>query len=354
MSGLFSNPANWGITDYLQGQPGGDPTPGFNAPSAAPLYRALVGTSAPPSYTVPAGTGTDTRAVLGATSTAQQIPSTEGNPTASGAGGQTIDPQTLAQYDQAIGNLNAGIGRLGDQYNSGNSAIGASYNNALNQLLLGRNRGQQSYDTNKQQTGQDFIQGKNTIGANAGSTLSGLFRLLGARGAGGGSAYNLVAPQAVARGATIQRADATNTYGQNNQALDTNWNNFLTDYNNQVSGAGNQRDQAKQTLQQQIDSSRANLLQSLAQLTGQRTAYAGGDATAASQPYLDQANALLDKASNYSTPEINYQTNAYQAPSLASYTSSPVTPTYQGQAPQNDYFSPYLSALLGKKQLATG
>lgn len=286
-------------------------------------------------------------------------PAAPGSTTSGGASGSattsSVDPNLIAQYDQAIGNTNSAIGRLDPTLQSGYSGIDASYQNALNQLLLGKNQGQQAYDTNKLQTGQNYVGAKNTIGANAGNTLNGLLRLLGSRGAGGGSAYNISAPGAVARGATLQRQDAGNTFGQNNQALDTNWNNFLTGYNNQVSSAGSQKDQQRQSLEQSINTNRATLLQSLAQLQAQKASAAGGNPVSASQASLNQANALLNQNANYTTAPINYQTQAYTAPSLASYNTNPqAAPTFNGQAPTSDYFSPYLSSLLGKKQPAVG
>jgi hypothetical protein len=178
-----------------------------------------------------------------------------------------------------------------------------------------------------------------------------LQRLLGSRGAGGSSAYNQVAPEAVGREATLQRTGASNTFGQNNQALDTNWNNFLTGYNNEVAGAGAQRDQQRQGLQSNVETNRASLLQTLAQLSAQRAQAAGGNGVGAAQPFLDQANAVLDHISNYNVAPINYQTQAYAAPDLANYTVNPnAAPTAQGQPASTDYFSPYLAALLGKKQ----
>lgn len=287
--------------------------------------------------------------ILGTNTTA---PSGGGGGGGASPSGQGVD---LSGYDQAINNTQAGINRLPNQLSSGNSGIDASYQNALNQLLLGRNQGQSAYNTNKQQTATGYVGNKNTIGANAGSTLNSLERLLGSRGAGGSLAATGqgqgTARGEVTRNATLQRQDASNTFGQNNQALDTNWNNYLTGYNNQVAGAGNQRDQQKQSLQSSIDSNRATLLQSLAQLQAQRGQAAGGTGVGAAQPYLDQANQLLDQTSNYTTAPINYQTQAYQAPSLSSYDFNPqATPTYQNQSQGNDYFSPYLAALLGKKQ----
>lgn len=279
-------------------------------------------------------------------------------PTTGGGGGgaaapaaPVIDHNLIAQYDQGIGNLNAAVGRLPGQLSSGNSTIDSSYTNAINQLLGAKNIANQGYTTNKNQTGADYVTSKNTIGANAGSSLNGLLRLLGSHGAGGSSAATISAPGAVARQATQQRADVGSTFGRNNQTLDTNWNNYVTENNNQVNSAGSQRDNQKSELQRSIDSNKASLLQQLAQLSGQRAQAAGGNATGAAQPYLDQANAVLDRSSNYTTAPINYQTQAYQAPDLAKYTfNSNSAPTVQGQSPSNDYYSPYLQALLGKKQ----
>lgn len=282
------------------------------------------------------------------------------NPPQSNGGGNTqvIDPQLqalLGSYGQSINNTQSAIDRLPGQQNSGNQAIDTSYTNALNQLLLGENQARGTYQDNKHQTGVDYVGAKNTIGANAGSSLSGLLRLLGSRGAGGSSAATLAgagtARGAVGTVATQQRNDVTNTFGANNRALDNNWGNYEVGVNNQRSSAGNQRDQSKQSLDQSINTNRATLLQQLASLSGQKAAAAGGDPNAASQPYLDQANQILDQTANYSTPPISYQTQAYTAPDLSQYTTNPnAAPTFQGQSAGNDYYSPYLAALLGKKQ----
>jgi hypothetical protein len=241
---------------------------------------------------------------------------------------------------QAISSINSAIGRLGAQQTSGNSSIDSSYQNAINQLLLGKNQGEQAYNTNKQDVATGYVGAKNTIGAQAGESLNGLLRLLGSRGAGGSSASD-AARQAVARGAGLQRSDVGNTFGQNNRSLDTGWNNYLTGYNNEVSSASSQRDQAKQGLEQSINTNRASLLQTLAGLQS---------SSGSAQPYLDQANSILDRAASYTVAPINYQTQAYQAPSAASYTTAPnATPQFDRSA-GSDYFSPFLQTLLGKKQ----
>lgn len=259
-------------------------------------------------------------------------------------------PQLAAAYDQAINNTQAQYDRQGNILNSGYSDISSSLQNALNQLLLNRNRGETSYKENKQTSATDYVGAKNQIGSQAGESINGLQRLLGARGAGGSSAYLQAAPQAVTRGATLQRGTAANQFGANSRALDSNYNNFLIDYGNQVNSANSQSGQQRKSLESSIDTNRASLLQSLAQLQAQKAEALGGSTTAASQPYLDQANSILDHLSNYQTAPINYQTNAYQAPSLASYQTA-ANPTAQFNSNAGgDYYSPFLQSLLGKKQ----
>lgn len=264
-----------------------------------------------------------------------------------GPSGAGTDPNQIATYNQTIDNTNQAINRLNPQLNSGLAGIDSSYQDAYNKLLLGKSQANQTYDTNVLSNKQNFVGGKNTVSANAGQTLNGLQRLLGSRGAGGSSTATIAAPQAVDRQATLQRTDLTNTFGQNAKSLDQNWGSFLQDYNNNLNSIGSQRDQGKTKLQNDIASQKANLLQTLAGLQAQRD-----NNPASGQGSLDAANALLNQVANSpGVAPITFNAQAYTAPNLSSYTTNPnATPTYQGQAPSNDYFSPYLSALVGKKQ----
>jgi len=322
------------------------------------------------------------------------------------------DDINRAVYDQGIGDVNSSIGRLGPQFDVLRSNYEGQYNEALSRLLqgqqrnqtvaekatkqnledynLGKTQAQTAYDTTKLQTRQDYVGAKNTIGSQAGTALNSLRRLLGSRGAGGGSAYNIAAPQAVARNASIQRSNVGQTFGRNQQALDTSFNtniaaldtnfnrnkaaqdtalqNYLSDINTQQAGLGTQLTENKNALQAEINRNKADLLSKLSGLTTQRWAISGlsgTDAVASGQPYLNQANELRSQADqlgrltprdiNVNLP--NYQAPAYtpapayQAPDLSSYiVGANPAPTYQGQPQGNDYFSPYLAALLGRKR----
>lgn len=281
-------------------------------------------------------------------------PTYSGTTYASGGAGGAVDPNTLAQYDQEIGNVNSAINRLPGQLATGNKNIDTAYNSSYDTLQGQKATGQRDYNTNKNTTAQNFVQAKNTIGSQAGNSLNSLLRLLGARGAGGSLAATQVAPTAVARNATLQRTGEGNTFAQNNQNLDTQWNDFLTGWNTDLQDIGRQRTDSQHSLQAKIDQTKAQLLQNLATLQGQRTDAAGGNAVSAAQPYLDQANSLLSQADSLGTETPVYKTapHVYTAPNLASYTVNPNAAPVMGNGDSGslDMLTPYLSLLMGKKQ----
>jgi hypothetical protein len=92
-------------------------------------------------------------------------------------GGATTYNNNVGQYDQGINQINSALGNLGGQQASANSKIDSSYQDALNQLLVGKNQANESYKTNVLQNRQDYSAGKNTVRSRAGSSLNGLLRL---------------------------------------------------------------------------------------------------------------------------------------------------------------------------------
>lgn len=256
--------------------------------------------------------------------------------------------QNVAGFDQGIGNVNAGLGRLPGQLDVGNRNIDTGYNSGLNQLNQSKTTAQGAYDTTKTQQRQDYVGTKNTIGANAGNSLNGLLRLLGSRGAGGGSVAQFNAPQAIGREASIQRSGAGQTFGRNEQTLDTNWNNFNTGWDNSLQDLGRQRDNSRNSLQSQIESTRGGLLQQLAQLQGQRASAIGGNPAAAAQPYLDSANQALSQSDQLGlqSPVFQVQPTVYNAPNLDAYTANPFATPQSSKSSLSDSVTPYFTSLL--------
>lgn len=279
---------------------------------------------------------------------------TSGSATTSSSSGGT--PVNLAMYDPSIAQQQSALGRTDNQQSIGVANADTAYNQALNQLNQQKALDNQTYNANTNSTKQDFVSAKNTIGANAGNSLNSLLRLLGAHGAGGGSAALISAPGAVAQQATQQRTGASNTYGKNLQSLDINWGNYLNSFNQNVSAQGIKHQNDVNAAIASADKTRVDTLNSLADLLGKRASIQGGNANAAAQPYLNQANAFSGQYDDLqrATPVPQVAPLVYNAPDLANYTVNPnAAPTVQGQAQANDYTSPYLAALLGKKQQST-
>ncbi len=277
-----------------------------------------------------------------------------GSGAASAGGGAATD---LSSYDQGIDATNAQINGIDP---STNNAIGTAENNyqtLINQLTQAKAQTDQQYNTGKTTNSQDYVTAKNTINTNTGQTIGGISRLLGSRGAGGQSAGDYAALVAAGQG-TQQRAGAGQTFGKNQQSLDQNYGTFINGYNQNVTNAGLQKENDVKSIRASAATNKANLLQSLATLINQRTSAAGGSGVAKSQPYVEQAKALLGEATSLSKPTpVAAQTPlTYTAPSLASYISNPTNVAVgdSGGSAATDTGSTFLSALLNRnKKLQT-
>jgi len=285
---------------------------------------------------------------------AQQIQ----DPSAPANGGSTLTAGNgsgggdLSSYDQAIDATNAQINNLTPTENSLLQGIYNQYQRTINSLDQSKASADKTYGANKAASAQDFNGAKNTIRTNTGATINGIDSLLGARG-GGGQAAGDYAALLAGKAGTGQLNEAGTTFGKNEQALDTGYNDFLTGYKTNVTNAGLQRDSDVNSTTANIRTQKANLLQSLASLINERTAAAGGKGTSASQPYADEAKALLTSAAAIGTPKpvAPITPTVYTAPSLTSYTTNPTTVATGGNG-ATDTSQPFWASLLNRdKQL---
>jgi hypothetical protein len=291
--------------------------------------------------------------VLGANT---NTPATGSGSTTDGtATSSTGNGANLSSYDQGIDTTNAEINDLTPTYNNDLASIANSYQTTMNNLNQQNALTKQSYNTAKTQDARGYVTTKNAINTNTGNTISSVDRLLGARGAGGESAGDYAALLAGKQG-TGQRAQAGLTFGQNEQGLDTNYNNTENAYTMDTRNADLQRTQAVNAAQAKFDTNKANLLTALATLTNERTAAAGGTGVAASQPDVEQAKALMAAAAALGNPQpvAARAPVTYTPPALASYTANPSTvalATRPGASAATDSVAPY-AFLLNNRQNA--
>lgn len=258
----------------------------------------------------------------------------------------------IASYDQAINSTNAQLDNLSPEYNNLLQGAANRYQTTINSLEAAKANTDKTYRTNKDTNAQDYVKGKSTIRANTGSAISGIDSVLGSRG-GGGQAAGDYATLLASRAGTNQLNEAGTTFGKNEQSLDTGYNDFTTAYNSNKTNAELQKEADQNAATADIQQRRASILQSLADLFGRKTAAAGGNAVAASQPYLNEANSLLASSTRLSAPKpVAAQTPlTYTPPSLASYTTNPTTVTAGGNG-ATDTSVPFWTTLLNRdKQL---
>jgi hypothetical protein len=224
-----------------------------------------------------------------------------------------ISAAQQAANQQAIDLANSAMGRLPGQLQTALGNVQHQYDQNYNQLQSGYNQAHQGYDQSTGQNTQQFVTNKNKINDQGSQGLLGLLRTLGQHGAGGSSAALFAAPDAVNQFVTQQRSGAGQTYGENQQALDTNWGNYQ-------SGFANSKKQLADWLSQNQDQARTNSEQNRISLLSQ---LAGLQASpTAAQPYIDKINAANDQIDQLAkfNPTYSGKTPVYNAPDVASYT----------------------------------
>lgn len=269
-----------------------------------------------------------------------------------GAAAPKVDPNTIALYDQGIGQTQSAIDRLLNQQNIGQENINNDYNSGLTGLNTTKARTTADYTENKTNTTKDNVKAKSNIDYATGRQANSLQRLLGQRGAGSSSASRVAAPYAAALQGTQQRTQVNDAFAQNIGALDKSFNLFNEDWQKSREDLDRQKFRQEQGLQSDIASKRSTLLQTLANLQAQRATAAGGNPVAAAQPYLDQINGLAGQIDNLGRQyqgTVVAKTPSYKAPDLSKYNYDKAQAPQFGQGSAlTDTISPYLSVLLGK------
>lgn len=276
------------------------------------------------------------------------------NSTGSSGTGQTYNPQQVALYDQAIGNVQSGIDRLDFQKGTAQNEVNTGATNSLNRLLSAKQTVERDYNTNKDQSTRENVSARSTVDYNTGRQANALQRLLGSRGAGRSSASRTAAPYAAALQGTQQRRGVADAYGQNVQALDTAFGDYNNGYEAKVKNVGDMKGKALRDVEVDTLTKRNDLLSQLANNLSAKALYMGQDGAAAARPYLDQINAnngSIDNLNRQYSDVVEAKDPTYKAPDLAKYnTDRPSAAVLNGNAATSSINPSYLSVLLGKKK----
>jgi hypothetical protein len=326
-------------------------------------FGSLLGFDPTPGYNITKSGQLNSTAPVGATSSTWKAPSLKiaddwspptqdsGLYTGGGSGGASggAASSQLADYDQQIGILNDALSRLGGQLGIAKGNVNRNYQTSINELNSGKAQNESNYGTSSTQNQQNLRTNKNAILDQQSSGLRGLMRQLGAYGAVGSDMK--VASGAVQDIANQELSGAGQTFSQNQQGLDTNWHNYLTDWANSKNKADDWRTNQLNSAEQQSLSGQQDLLSQLAQARGKRAAAAGGDFAGGAAPDLASARALSGRIDSLGKINPTYTGNSpvYTAPSLSSYQAPQAAHASVGSSGNNLSANPSLALLLGLK-----
>jgi len=265
-------------------------------------------------------------------------------------GGGAVDPNALtdderAYLDNSENTLRGYLGDLDTGLNQGRNTLNDSYNRELSNANSDRGRTVRDFevkDADLQRGRDNDIAGVNS---NARTLSNSVRRILGMASGSGSSAYQIAAPDAVARKASGERTNVMENFGQNFRNLDTAKKDSESDFNRYLQDLELQKNQRSMELEGGIESQRGSLNQQLAEVAGKRVQGGGYAAIQAAQaPFLQAAQtsrtagqALFDK---FRTPVNSVKGLEVKTPNLRDYIVDRAAINANKSAGQSTY-SPY-------------
>lgn len=328
---------------------GFDPTPGFSAQNVATtqankLFGSTGGSTSGGFEATPTGTTTQQ----------QQSGSTGG----STGGGVSYNPADISYLDTQATNLRNMLSSADTGLNNGLTALSDSYNKEQSNANLQRSRALEDYQRQEDQNLKGKDASINAVDTNARTLHNSLQRILGMASGSGSSAYQLAAPNAVARQASGQRTNVLENFGTNAGNLATAEDRAKVDFQTLLDNLASQRNQKESDLRAGVLTNKNSIQDKLSQVAAQRAQALGGGTSAiaaAQQPFQNEINANQTALDNlftqFRTPTYNVTPVAPKAVDLGQYSVDRAAINAQNQGGSAAY-SPY-SYFLNKKQEQT-
>jgi len=360
--GLFSNPANWAITDTLQGQEGGWTMDNnwlgmtraagnsMGSPATKPYGSAGIGVSNPSGYTYVKGATAPTQ---GGQPSGNPVgtdnPQVSGNNTSySGSGGSgrssgpAYDPQDLQYLDSQRSLYQELLNRIGTTERQGLEGIEDQYQKGLDRANKTQSRALQDYDLNERNTNQGKTKAIGQVNQNSRSLANSVRRMLGLAGALGGSAYNDIST-GVAKVASGERGDVLGDYASNMAQLNTARDRTKDDYQDLLGDLSGQKQSSTRAFKSDVEGQRQSLQQILDEIAAKRANLVGGNLESVLREgrerflgYEDKMNALPDQYRN----SIKARDVAFEPVSLKDYMVDRAS-IQANQQQGGDAYSPY-------------
>lgn len=229
----------------------------------------------------------------------------------------------LLNINQGLNSARDALGRLDSQRQTGLGNIDKQYQSAYDRLMGQQGIAERNYNNGVNSQLNDYLANRNNVATNARTWLDNARRTLGANGAGGGSAARYGVAFDAQNQAAQGNAQAQATNNKNIFALNQGYQDNKDNIQNAISDVQRQKTQGVNDYLSQVEQQRAQLLDTIAQLTGQQTIANGGNYQAAlnaANPYTSQLPAIMAKIDSLAaTPAITPQQVTLTNPDLSQY-----------------------------------
>jgi len=271
-----------------------------------------------------------------------------------GSGGSNAQEEAIKAnmrniYDRQIGDINSNIDSLQGQLDNALAGVKNEYNTYKNEQQSSYDANKNDYDTKTLQNRQDLRTNRNEITDRASKGLRGMLRILGAMGAGGGSEARYEIPQMVTEQANSEFNNAGQTYARNQQDNDTNWNNYVNQFENDKKKLEDWYNGQVKSKRQESEERRQSLLADLVTAYGNRAQYGGDYGNSINDAYnriAESRNRATDLG-RFTPTKYTGMTAVYNAPDLASYDTGKTNLTTEVVDSNTSATSPLLVALQG-------
>lgn len=217
-----------------------------------------------------------------------------GAETGNGSAGASYNPADLAYLDTQSNNLKRMLQSADTGLNNGLTGLNDSFNNETNKANTQRTRALEDYSTQETDSANAKDQSLGQVDTNARTLNDSLRRILGMASGSGSSAYQLAAPNAVAREASGQRNNVLSNFGANSRDLTTAEDRATIDFQSLLDDLSSQRKSKEEGLRAGVLQNKNQINNQLADVAAQKSSLMGGgysSAVAAQAPYTNAINA---------------------------------------------------------------
>lgn len=275
-------------------------------------------------------------------------PGSSGGGNSSGASGAS--PADLAYYDSQSNQLRDMLGRTQNTLDQGLTNLGDSYNREVGGANQQRSRALEDFQVKREDTTRAKQEALGQVDTNARTLNDSLRRVLGLASGSGSSAYQLAAPNAVAREASGKRNGVLSNYATNDRNIATSEKRATEDFGSLLDDLARQRSDKERELRTGVLQSEQDLNAKLGDNAAQRAAALGGDTSAiqaAQSPYdaaiADRRSQIDSLFERFRTPTFAPKPVTVQAPNLRDYMvdRSQINANNQSGASQQQQYNPY-------------